>query len=540
MARMRMLTSLRYLASVGIMAASGCGLVLGLDDFEDAAPADGTTLTGTGGGSTCEPESVAKCYSGPDGTKDVGICQAGTQACKRDGSGYEACEGEVTPAAETCASTDDEDCDGKDCVRWARLIGGAEEEMVSAVAVDSADNIYVGGNFEGAMSFGEDVLIAARDRDAFLAKFSASGEYVWSRQVGDVKSETLYSFAVSPQGDTFAVSLELEDDLSSMNMVLHEYDPDGRLLWRKPLGGKMCGIVPSTLAGMRFLPDGDIVLVGNFCGTIRLDDDHVLSNETDREEIFVARLRSSDGSVDDESGWVRVWGGENAQIAQDVIVDAAGNIILAGTFYDELVLGDLSYTSAGGTDVFLVKLTSRGLVSWARVVGGADDEALWSIALDRLGGPAIAVGFQGTVDFGGGEIVANDRANALLKYTTSNVYEWGRAFDAALSVEGLLVESASDVLIVGSLAESVELGDELLRAKSERDLVLVKVGPEGEPLWTRTFGLVGEGGVSAMASVLSGRGELLIAGAAEGRIDFGAGVMTPQGDGDVFVASFSP
>ncbi|WP_438040022.1 SBBP repeat-containing protein [Sorangium sp. So ce128] len=537
---MRMRTSLRCLAGAGIMAVSGCGLVLGLDDFEDAAPADGTTLTGTGGGSTCEPESVAKCYSGPAGTRGVGICQSGTQACKKDGSGYEVCQGEVTPAAETCASTDDEDCDGKDCVRWTRLIGGAEEEMVSAVAVDSADNIYVGGNFEGAMSFGEDVLIAAGDRDAFLAKFSASGEYVWSRQVGDVKVETLYTFTINPQGDTLAVSLELEDDLSSMNMVLHKYDPDGRLLWRKPLGGKMCGIVPSTVAGIKFLPDGDMVLVGHFCGTIRFDDDHVVSNETDREETFVARLRSSDGSVDDESGWVRVWGGENAQIARGVMVDAAGNIILAGTFYDELVLGDLSYTSAGGADVFLVKLTSRGLVSWARILGGPDDDVLWSVAVDRLGGAAIAVGFQGTVDFGGGEIVTNDRANALLKYTTSNVYEWGRVFDAALSVEGLLAESASDVLIVGSLAESVELGDELLRAKSERDLVLVRVGLEGEPLWTRTFGLMGEDGVSAMASVLSGRGELLIAGAADGRIDFGAGVMTPQGDGDVFVASFSP
>jgi hypothetical protein len=106
----------------------------------------------------------------PPGTKDVGICEAGTLACKRDGSGYEACEGEVTPVVKTCASTDDEDCDGKDCVRWARLIGGTEQETVNQVAVDSAGNVYVAGNFEGAISFGDDVLIASAATDAFLVK----------------------------------------------------------------------------------------------------------------------------------------------------------------------------------------------------------------------------------------------------------------------------------------------------------------------------------------------------------------------------------
>ncbi|WP_437975062.1 SBBP repeat-containing protein [Sorangium sp. So ce295] len=537
---MRMRTSLLWLAGIGIMVVSGCGLVLGLDDFQDAAPADGTTATGTGGGSACEPAHVIECYSGPPGTKGAGICEAGTQACKRDGSGYEACEGEVTPAVETCVSTDDEDCDGKDCVRWARLIGGTEQETVSQVAVDSAGNVYVGGKFTGAMSFGEDVLIAAGGNDAFLAKFSALGEYVWSRQVGDVKGDNVYALAVNSHGEVMVASLELESQLGSMNIVLHKYDPDGRLLWRKPLGGKICGLVPSVVRGMKFLPDGDVVLVGDFCGTIRFDDGHSISNETDSEEIFVAKLRSSDGSVDDESGWVRVWGGEDAQVAQSVNVDAAGNIILAGIFYGELVLGDLSYESAGGADVFLVKLTSGGLVSWARVVGGTENDALWSIAVDRLGGPALAVGFQGTVDFGGGEVVVDDRAGALLKYTTSNVYEWARVFDRALTIGGILAESESDVMIVGGLVGTVELGGDLLRAKSERDLVLAKVGPEGEPLWARTFGLMGEDGTSVIASALSDRGELLIAGAARGKIDFGAGAMTPQGDVDIFVASFQP
>jgi hypothetical protein len=136
--------------------------------------------------------------------------------------------------------------------------------------------------------------------------------------------------------------------------------------------------------------------------------------------------------------------------------------------------------------------------------------------------------------------VANEYANAVLKYTTSNDYEWGRVFDRPMSIGALSAESASGVLIVGGLAGSIDLDGELLRAKSDFDLIFVKVGPQGDPLWTRTFGLMGEDGASVSSIALSGSGDLLVAGKAQGRVDFGAGVMTPQGDGDIFIASFSP
>lgn len=54
------------------------------------------------------------CYSGPEGTAGVGRCLEGTSACTADGSGFaNACEGEITPAEEDCASPFDDDCDGE-------------------------------------------------------------------------------------------------------------------------------------------------------------------------------------------------------------------------------------------------------------------------------------------------------------------------------------------------------------------------------------------------------------------------------------------
>ncbi len=48
------------------------------------------------------------CYSGPSGTLNRGICQAGTQTCSSGSFG--SCVGEVLPSTETCNGVDD-DCD---------------------------------------------------------------------------------------------------------------------------------------------------------------------------------------------------------------------------------------------------------------------------------------------------------------------------------------------------------------------------------------------------------------------------------------------
>ncbi len=49
------------------------------------------------------------CYDGPQGTDEVGTCQAGTQTCN-NGS-WSACVGQIVPVAEVCDARD-EDCDG--------------------------------------------------------------------------------------------------------------------------------------------------------------------------------------------------------------------------------------------------------------------------------------------------------------------------------------------------------------------------------------------------------------------------------------------
>lgn len=68
---------------------------------------------GVGGGMLCAPGSTQSCYSGPAGTEGVGLCKGGNQQCNGSGTAWGPCAGEVLPAAETCATAGDDDCDGQ-------------------------------------------------------------------------------------------------------------------------------------------------------------------------------------------------------------------------------------------------------------------------------------------------------------------------------------------------------------------------------------------------------------------------------------------
>src|SRR5215212_523921 len=71
---------------------------------------DGAVSCGNDCFPACCPGTSAPCYSGPAGTNNVGICQAGVRQCQSNGT-WGACVGEVTPSTERCDGHD-YDCDG--------------------------------------------------------------------------------------------------------------------------------------------------------------------------------------------------------------------------------------------------------------------------------------------------------------------------------------------------------------------------------------------------------------------------------------------
>lgn len=79
-------------------------------------------------GCVCPPAGQTQCYTGPDGTKGVGICVGGVKTCADDGKSWGVCEGEVLPSAESCEVDGDEDCDGVSNEAEAGCVSAGDDE----------------------------------------------------------------------------------------------------------------------------------------------------------------------------------------------------------------------------------------------------------------------------------------------------------------------------------------------------------------------------------------------------------------------------
>jgi PKD repeat protein len=88
--------------------------------------------------------------------------------------------------------------------RWSKRFGAAYPEHVSAVALDSNDNITITGRTSSPVDFGGGPLPLVSGMNGYVASLTADGSHRWSRSfgiyIGDVKS-----LAVTTTGNLFVV-----------------------------------------------------------------------------------------------------------------------------------------------------------------------------------------------------------------------------------------------------------------------------------------------------------------------------------------------
>lgn len=99
-----------------------------------------------GAGCVCVPGSTAPCYEGPPGTENVGMCKGGTKTCLADGTGYDACQGQIVPSQDNCGTPDDEDCNGT-----PYTCTGVSEECypLTGQCIDACSPVLLGKSYQG-------------------------------------------------------------------------------------------------------------------------------------------------------------------------------------------------------------------------------------------------------------------------------------------------------------------------------------------------------------------------------------------------------
>jgi hypothetical protein len=68
--------------------------------------------------------------------------------------------------------------------QWSARYGDADDQRAYGAAVDAAGNVALTGYFAGSISFGGPTFTNVGGADIFVAKLSATGAHIWSRAIG--------------------------------------------------------------------------------------------------------------------------------------------------------------------------------------------------------------------------------------------------------------------------------------------------------------------------------------------------------------------
>ncbi|MFG0284402.1 MAG: SBBP repeat-containing protein [Phycisphaerales bacterium JB039] len=148
--------------------------------------------------------------------------------------------------------------DGAGTLLWTSELAGPDNESVTGLALDSAGNAYITGHVRPGL-----------DYDVHLSKCDASGTFVWTRRIGADDRESYGGVAVDVAGNAYVTGWTrgslFGPVAGSSDAFLAKYTPDGSFLWGLQLGSDDAERdTPRVASGS----DGKIYVCGATSGSV--------------------------------------------------------------------------------------------------------------------------------------------------------------------------------------------------------------------------------------------------------------------------------
>jgi hypothetical protein len=318
---------------------------------------------------------------------------AWTPLCSVSGDGHRCCTNDTLLATQpryyrvalTPAATS-----------WKKLFGGSSDDFANSVEPTSDGGYVIGG---AATSLDGDCIGGHGASDGFVLKIDRSGAIQWKRCLGGKSFDEIRAVAEAAAGGyicagyTFSNDGDVSGNHGGYDGWLVKLSTNGVVQWQKCLGGTNND---GLLSGQQTADGGYI-----FAGYTESNEGDVSGNHG----VVDAWVVKTDAAGNFQ--WQKCLGGSGADEAHQIQQTADGGYILVGYTYSND--GDVS-GNHGGADGWVVKLNTNGVVQWQRVMGGSDDDELWSVQQTKDGG-YVAAGHTYSCD---GDI---SRTNCLSEYS---------------------------------------------------------------------------------------------------------------------------
>lgn len=421
--------------------------------------------------------------------------------------------------------------------------GGAGIEESVVVAEDTTGAVVVAGRFSGTINMGGANLVSAGKSDVFLAKYSSTGAHVFSKRFGstgadgdagvalalDTSNNIILGGNIYGAVDFGGGAKSSAEAVSSAFLV--RMNGSGAHVWSKAFGGPSGNRIRGLAADAN-----NIYVAGAFQTSMNLGGSTFTAANSDPlfSDAFVAAFAKSGTHL-----WSRAFQSAEDDQSAAIAVDSVGDVYVGGHFSLTVNFGT-SLTSAGSNDGFALKLTgATGATVWARKFGGTADDRVLAIAVAANKNPVIGGYFRGTVDLGSGSVVGAGSTDgfAVSADTATGANVWARAFggtSADFVSAVTAIKSTNDVAVGGYFQGTMNPGGGAFTSAGSNDAFVVRYLPTGTQVWQQQYGSTGNDKLEG----LSGSATNIAAGGVfSGTVSFGGAPITSTGSTDVFVTT---
>ena len=336
-------------------------------------------------------------------------------------------------------------------ILWVQTAGDFGADGGVSIALDKANNCFVNGTFTSTITI-EGTTLNSATSNAFFAKIGSNVEdtlaiftnalntltYTAGSAIdisfittGNFNSNTVFTAELSDASGGFFYPTEIGTGLvSPINAVIppsavissnyrvrivssnpdivgndngsdisinngsQQVTPDWD--WANKLDGKVSNVVTDTT--------GASYVLGNYTTNVTFGSTTLTGSGT-----YVVKYDATGSLI-----WARsVAAGSTT--GNDVTIDASGNYYVTGSFSSTGNFGGFSLTSAGLTDLFVVKYNDAGTAQWAQKAGGTSFDVSNGITVDLNANVFIVGNVKNASSF--------DEIN-VLKYNSTGILQW--------------------------------------------------------------------------------------------------------------------
>lgn len=324
--------------------------------------------------------------------------------------------------------------------------------------------------------------------------------------------------------------------------------------WAKHLKGTSnVAVYPK---GVEQDPNGNVVVAGEFLGKADFDpgSDTLFLTAQDKYDSFIEKLDPQGNLI-----WVKQLKGIDNQNITDIVLDQAGNMVVTGTFWGNIVFdaNTMFQTAPDIPKIFIARYDQNGNFLWAGQMGGDEFDYGAGLDLDAQGNIYTTGYFYSNPgDFNPDPNAVfplnagNSSSMYVVKLDPQGQFLWAKAATGpGFYCKGNdLVVEGNHLYIAGQFGGSVDFdfgaNTNVLTATGNGDGFVQKLDLNGNLVWARQFS--GAGRKDAIALTVDPQGNVIVTGEFNNSVDLNPGGAnlnvnsTVAGTLDIYVVKLGP